>query len=177
MIDASKEQGLLMEHVAKENIPFLKVLALTNSNRGVDFYQMSLSIALKRDQKSRKKDMTTYYDPEELYTKTIKTITEQSLIEDSCTSSFKDLLIQECQVARKELKILSGENISKLFEEAQSEEERFWIMKAYYNLSRQYFKDTSGYFKNPQDAQMYIYLTANKEINQMILDRRIKRKN
>ena len=177
LISAAKEQELLIEEVAKENIPFLKVLLVTNPTcHGAFFAQMSLDIALSHDQ-NKQKNTNAYYDEEELDVQTLKTNTEQNIIEDTCTSPFKGLLIQECQVAKKELKILSGENISKLFEEAQNDTEKFAVMKAYYNLSRKYFRENSDYFKNNQSADMYICLTAGQEINQMILDRKITREN
>ena len=122
-------------------------------------------------------DSLLYYDYERQNFFNLLELSKQNIIEDTCTSPFKGLLIQECQVAKKELKILSGENISKLFEEAQNDTEKFAVMKAYYNLSRKYFRENSDYFKNNQSADMYICLTAGQEINQMILDRKITREN
>ena len=62
LISAAKEQELLIEEVAKENIPFLKVLLVTNPTcHGAFFAQMSLDIALSHDQ-NKQKNTNAYYD-------------------------------------------------------------------------------------------------------------------
>lgn len=178
LICAAKEQKRLIEHIAQENIPFLMVLAsINNTKQGVDFYNRNLSFALKQDQKNQPKNRKNYDDIKDPCLLSTQILAEKKAIEESCSSSFKELLLQECQVAEQEINILAGKNISKLFEDVKEEKERFAIAKAYYNLLKKYFRENSGHFENDQDAKKEIHLTANKEINQMILDRRIKRKN
>ena len=91
-------------------------------------------------------------------------------------SRFKDLMIEECKVAKYEILILSGAHIPTLFEQTQSEEDRIALTKAYYNISNQEFRVNSDYFdSNKWDALSYDCVTANPEINNRILQMKVRR--
>jgi len=92
-------------------------------------------------------------------------------------SQYKDLLLEQCLTAKYELYILNGYRIPALLTK-NSIDNTIALVKAYYNLSRQEFRLESGYFKPTSrnfDALTYPCRTANPEINQMILDLKLKR--
>lgn len=94
-------------------------------------------------------------------------------------SKHKDLLLEQCLAAKYELYILNGYRIPALLTK-NSIDNTIALVKAYYNLSNQQFRLESGYFDpSPRnyDALSYSCRTANPEINQMILDLKLKRKN
>ena len=94
-------------------------------------------------------------------------------------SRFKDLMIEECKTAKYEILILSGAHIPTLLEQAQNEDEKVALTKAYYNISNQEFRVNSDYFDSSNrdwDALSYDCVTANPEINNRILQMKIRRK-
>ncbi|MEE3342732.1 MAG: hypothetical protein VZS44_01420 [Bacilli bacterium] len=91
-------------------------------------------------------------------------------------SRFKDLMMEECKTAKYEILILSGAHIPTLLEQAQNEDEKVALTKAYYNISNQEFRDNSNYFDSRWDALSYDCITANPEINNRILQMKIRRK-
>jgi len=109
----------------------------------------------------------------ELYKEIEQTIEE---IENS-DSQYKDLLLEQCAVAQYELYILNGYRIPRLLNDNDLDK-KIALVKAYYNLSNSTFRLESGYFEpSPRnfDALAYPCRTANSEINQMILDLKLKR--
>ena len=84
-------------------------------------------------------------------------------------SKNKELMIEECNTAKYEILILSGEHIPTLYENAKSEEERIALVKAYYNLSNPNFRTNSEYFDSKESALFYYCLTADQDINNKIL--------
>ena len=94
-------------------------------------------------------------------------------------SRFKDLMMEECKTAKYEILILSGAHIPTLLEQAQNEDEKVALTKAYYNISNQEFRVNSNYFDSSNrdwDALSYDCVTANPEINNRILQMKIRRK-
>ena len=87
---------------------------------------------------------------------------------------FKNLAYEECITSQFEVLILEGVKPEELFKNAFNEQTKFLALKAYYNLSQKQFKKESGYFKTEEDIDNYIYLTVNKEMNQMILERKTR---
>ncbi len=88
-------------------------------------------------------------------------------------SRFKDLMLEECKTARYEILILSGAHIPTLLNQAQDEEDKVALTKAYYNISSQEFRINSNYFSSIDQAIFYDCLTANKEINNRILQMKL----
>lgn len=102
-------------------------------------------------------------------------IDKQLIQIEQTDSRFKDLLLEECRTAKYEVLILSGNNIPTLLENATDELEKTALTKAYYNVSKQDFITNSDYFKTNTENEYYDCITANPEINQKILDMKIRR--
>ena len=178
LIMLAKEREQYVGEVSKFKLPFLRKIVMEEKenfkayqyysilNQAVE-YDKGYSISEKGKKLSKDKKAFLICQLKE----------EKNLIKKNCHSNFKNLLLQECQVAQYEIEILSGESIPWLFENAKTKSEKFAIAKAYYNLSHEYFRKNSGYFQNEQEAEKFVCLTAHPEINQMILDRKVKREN
>ena len=67
-----------------------------------------------------------------------------------------------------------GYSVEELYYEEQKEENKYAVVKAYHNLSRKQFQKESGYFRSKAKVDSFTCVTANTEINQMILDRKRK---
>ena len=94
-------------------------------------------------------------------------------------SRFKDLIIENCKIAKYEILILSGQHIPSLLEQTNDEEDRIALTKAYYYISNQEYRVNSNYFDSSnrnRDAISYDCVTANPEINNRILQMKIRRK-
>jgi len=93
-------------------------------------------------------------------------------------SRFKDLILEECNAAKYEILILNGAHIPTLMKETKNKNDKIALVKAYYNLSNASFRVNSGYFKPDNrnwEALAYDCRTANPEINQRILDMKVKK--
>lgn len=90
-------------------------------------------------------------------------------------SRFKSLLIEQCETAKFEILILSGEPIPTLLKKTINEDEKIALTKAYYNLSNSYFNTNNDYFDS-SDSVSYDCYTANPEINNKILEMKLRRK-
>ena len=91
-------------------------------------------------------------------------------------SRFKELMLEECKTVKYEILILSGAHLPTLMKQAQNEDEKDALVKAYYNISNKIFRINSEYFgSNDKDAIYYDCLTADPEINSRLLDMKIKR--
>jgi len=90
-------------------------------------------------------------------------------------SRFKELLIEQCNTAKYEILILTGESIPLLLDKARNESDLIALTKAYYNLSDSDFRINSEYFANNDDALAYDCLTANRVINDRILQMKLRR--
>ena len=88
---------------------------------------------------------------------------------------FKKMLLEECKIAKYEVLILSGENIPLLYNSLDNKDDKFALIKAYYNLSNQDYRINSGYFKTSNEAVFYDCRTAHPEINQKILELKLNR--
>lgn len=91
-------------------------------------------------------------------------------------SRFKALIIEECITAKYEILILSGAHIPSLLAQAQTEDEKIALTKAYYNISNCEFRVNSEYFDSSEvSAYKYDRLTASPEINNRILQMKVRR--
>ena len=88
---------------------------------------------------------------------------------------FKKMLLEECKIAKYEVLILSGENIPLLYNSLDNDDDKFALIKAYYNLSNQDYRINCGYFNTPNEAVFYDCRTAHPEINQKILELKLNR--
>ena len=108
---------------------------------------------------------------------TIKTLQTQALVDDEVKRNYdrlleeKKLVLEECLVATYEIYILMGYSVEELYYE---EENKYAVVKAYHNLSRKQFQKESGYFRSKAKVDSFTCVTANPEINQMILELRRK---
>ena len=91
-------------------------------------------------------------------------------IDEKSDPAWRDLLLEQCRIAKYEVRILAGENISELYRKARTEEEKSALCKAYYYLLNNYYKENSGYFKNPNDADTFSCATTDSDINKLILE-------
>ena len=179
LIQAAKEKFLVVSHATLDDIPFLKRMTMEQDvNQGDLLYAFKLLKARRYDAMDPEylNEETTYNSMFDSCDLMWENEHLADRIEHESSAQFKDLLLQECQVAQYEIRILNGESIPGLFEETVNESEKFAVAKAYYNLSREYFRKNSTYFKNEEDALNYTCLTAHPEINEMILERTISRK-
>ena len=93
-------------------------------------------------------------------------------------SRFKNLIIEEWKTAKYEILILSGAHIPTLLEQAQTEEDKIALTKGYYNLMDADRRVASGYFEPStcnRIAVCYDCVTANPEINNRILEMKVRR--
>lgn len=93
-------------------------------------------------------------------------------------SKFKKLILEECNAAKYEILILNGAHIPNLMKETKNQNDKTALVKAYYNLSNASFRVNSGYFKPDNrnwEALAYDCRTANPEINQRILEMKVKK--
>lgn len=88
---------------------------------------------------------------------------------------FKDLMIEECKVAKYEILLLAGRHIPTLYKRIKNEEDRMAFIKAYYNLSNENIKAESSYFAKKEDIYSFNCLTANPDINNQILEMKVRR--
>ena len=91
---------------------------------------------------------------------------------NNSTSKFKDLMVEFCNMTRYEILILLGNNIIDLYNQAKDEDSQYALAKAYYNLSCEEYRKHSGYFPEDdkkRDAERYVCLTANPDINNKVL--------
>ena len=96
---------------------------------------------------------------------------------------WKPLFIEMCKIRRYEILILAGKHIPTLYHKLNDEYEKECLAKAYYNLSNQTYRELSSYFilKEPvsifqNDGYKHKILTADPEVNQKILDMKLKRR-
>ena len=111
---------------------------------------------------------------EKLLTKLNKQIAS---LENSTTKS-KELQLEMCRTVKYEVLILAGNRVPVLYEEAKNEDEKIALIKAYYNISNTDYRINSGYFKpdhRDNDAIFYTCRTAHPEINQKLLEMKLKR--
>ncbi len=88
---------------------------------------------------------------------------------------FKDLMIEECKVAKYEILLLAGRHIPTLYKRIKNEEDRMAFIKAYYNLSNENIKAESSYFAKKDDIYSFNCLTADPDINNQILEMKVRR--
>ena len=112
------------------------------------------------------------YLSEETLFKLSSTLEKQRKVIEQSNSRFKKMLLEQCDSAFFEILILFGKHIPTLINNAKNDDEKYAIIKAYYNLSNMDFRINSGYFKADNrncDAIGYDCITANPEINEAIL--------
>ena len=92
------------------------------------------------------------------------------------TSRFRNLMIEECYTAMYEICLLNGYNPSDLYNDLDDEDKKTAFIKAYYNVSRSVFRTNSDYFgDDTMGALSYDCVTANPEINNRILEMKVRR--
>ena len=195
------KQKMLIGKVTTDDLPFLKVLLSDKKNHNYESlsprvkeeeewldsesiaHELSLKVkkahALDNQQFDNKDFHVTNpkYLSDEVVKLLLKDVSDELDRIKETDSKFKDLMIEECKVAMYEILILSGKNIPKLLEEAKEEDDKIALTKAYYNISKEYFRVNSDYFASSNsvhDAISYDCLTANKEINNRILQMKSK---
>lgn len=101
--------------------------------------------------------------------KLLESAREQLEQAEKSDSRFKDLMIEECKTAMYEALILSGKHIPTLFKEAEDDETKDIIAKAYYNILHN--------VGNYGDLYNYDCYTALPEINNRVLKMKLRREN
>ncbi|MBQ9834598.1 MAG: hypothetical protein IJO33_05380 [Bacilli bacterium] len=107
----------------------------------------------------------------------LEIIDEQLREIENSDSQYKDLLLEQCKIARYEVMILAGAHIPTLLHNINPDDE-IALTKAYYNINSKDFRINSTYFVGDNctwDASIYYCLTANPKINQNILDLKLRR--
>ena len=198
LVEAAKMQGILIRHACIKEIPFLENLAYeqkilkAEDQDKISAKQYEKELIAAREQDLRKvktpylntKESVRFFKKIESEKKeieeTIKTLQAQALVDDEVKRNYdrlleeKNLALEECLVATYEIYILMGYSVEELYYEEQKEENKYAVVKAYHNLSRKQFQKESGYFRSKAKVDSFTCVTANTEINQMILDLRRK---
>ena len=93
------------------------------------------------------------------------------------TENYEEKLksVLDCYTMRYELAILTGASIPDLVKEVKTEDEMNALTQAYINMSSQEGRVKSGYFENENEAVWYDCITASPEINQRILQMKMKK--
>ena len=201
LVEAAKAKGILIRHVYLKEIPFLEKIAYdwqTSSIEDSDKisakqYEKELIVAREHDLRGKRipylntKEAVRFFKKIESEKRkikeTIQDLEKKALEDDEVKRNYdrllegKNLALEECLVATYEIYILMGYSIEELYYEEQDEENKYAVVKAYYNLSRKHFQKESGYLKSKSQLDRFTCITANPEMNQMILDRRVKREN
>ena len=81
----------------------------------------------------------------------------------------KEDLIKKYKIKRYEILILSGKPIPEIFSELNNEKDKEYFVIAYGNLNDPEYREKSGYFENERIACSYECVTANPEINKILL--------
>lgn len=118
------------------------------------------------------------YLDEEQTGKFIAEIDHQISSLKNSTSKHRDLQLEICRTYKYEVLILSGNKIPTLYNEAQTEEDKIALVKAYFNLSNDEYRIQSGYFKTDHrnnDAVFYDCYTAHPEINEKLMEMKLRR--
>lgn len=187
----AQRKGLFLKDVEESDLTLYNVLLseqYDSLNKSYNFSSsknilndicQKIMIAKMMDRKEYKISDNHIINPEYLsYEKGQKIINEinrkkQEIINSN--SKHKDLLLELCDVSMNEVLILRGYSIEELLKGITTGEEITVLAKAYYNISNYEYRINSGYFENQNDAANYQCLTANKQINQKILDMKFKR--
>lgn len=202
LVMCAKEQNMLLEDFTKEDWPLLQIIIEQQNDRRslieeIDessehhldrieqqFYNREheyseLKMILKT---AHELDNQAYEDRNEK--KCLPDIKKKKLLEnlekeldeiENSDSRFKSLLIEQCRTAKYEILILSGENIPSLLKKTTTEDEKIALTKAYYNLSNTQFRQNSNYFDSINSSILYDCYTANPEINNKILEMKLRK--
>lgn len=99
----------------------------------------------------------------------IESAEEEYANAEASDSKYRDLIMEECRTAKYEALILSGSFAPALLSEAETEEDKTAIVKAYYNI----VNNRGNYFNYNVGHD---YMTANEEINNSVYLMKLKRK-
>ena len=191
LIMAATVQDLLVRNATKEDIPLLRrILKAQKENPSLvlekarDYEKVLLTLKTPEPRRTLSSQealsfITKTEEEKNILEETLRKLksVQKPTEEQQRAIEFHELAIEECLAVQYETMILEGENPVKLFENASNEKDKFAALKAYYNLYREQFRVSSAYFKTEEDAKKYVCLAGNPKIEQMILDKRIKREN
>lgn len=199
LTECANAQGMFIKDATKEDIPFIQVLVkkheLERLNRlrlddETDEIEEDWIIEEEEIEQDMKREfieahmiddrlISTRYLPEEKKQKLLVEINKEYGRALKSDSRFKALMLEECEVAKYEVLLLSGVSASILFSRATSKSSKIALAKAYYNISNRDFRVNSDYnipeISTLNDIATLRCLTANPEINQMVLDLKVRR--
>ncbi len=175
-------QKMLLHNASTGDIPFLQNIAQENEDADISFFRKKLSIAhhLELDFHNALFSLNEY---EQIHQKLVEQFKEQVDI----SSFYSDFCIQEFLVADFEAMILGSSVAAIPFmlrrikrnysgDSSIREQLAFSLIKAYNNLSHEEYRLNSQWFKSAEEAKEYECLLADPEINEMILDYKLRRK-
>lgn len=199
--DVSKEDVPLLKVLIEENDRFRKKLSQEEIDKLIDEERFDLLEEFTYEDDSEIVDITREirkahkldskkleglpyvnnpkYFSDDKKEQLLEEINNQILMIERSSSKFKDLLLEQCKVARYEVLILSGEHIPSLYKQIDEENDQIAFIKAYCNLCNINFRINSGYFDDDDNlnrkAGTYYCRTADPIINQKVLDMKLKK--
>ena len=169
------EDEELSEMNIEEEQYFAEVAEISELNRAVE--KAHVLDAEERDQEDLIVENSKYFSEEQANELLIKIGKELEKLKES-DSRFKNLMIEDCMTAKYEVLLLAGKHINTLLEMAKDEDERIALTKAYYNISNQVYRLNSDYFApdyRSYDALKFDFVTANPDINNQVLEMKLRR--
>ena len=171
LTEGAKYQGIYADSINAIDMPYIQVLNITGN--GTTDIKNKVMCAHNIDDETVnfgtfKAKNTNYLFPSETK-KLLEGIEEEINRVKKIDSRFKDLMLETLNTVKYEVLILSSENIPTLYEEA-SEDEKYALAKAYYNLINEKNRVCNDYFINPVIASTYMCYTANPGVNQKVLE-------
>ena len=173
LADMASRQKLLLEGATKDDVPYIdfmknKKTYYTRNIEDQDSYlQKLLDSAHKFDEEGQQKDkidMPYYFPRNEIKARIDNVKRERKEIELMNIDSLnKDILLEICKSSYYELLLISGKSPIQIYKELDNEDDRIAFVKAYYHLL--------GWWQ----TEYNYYSTADKDINQKILDIKINR--
>ena len=169
------EDEELSEMNIEEEQYFAELAEIAELNRAVE--KAHVLDAEERDQKDLIVENSKYFSEEQANELLIKIGKELEKLKES-DSRFKNLMIEDCMTAKYEVLLLAGRHINTLLEMAKNEDERIALTKAYYNISNQVYRLNSDYFApdyRSYNALKFDFVTANPDINNQVLEMKLRR--
>ncbi len=193
---AASVQNMLLDGIGEEDLPLLKVLMereaeyrrnrpeATTMDEMEEEYLDDVSRLSDYERQVRQAHMydrgiyslgririkEPYYLEDEKAKKMLDEVDAEIARIRNTDSRFKDLMIEECLTAKYEIMMLAGDSIPWMYSDADTEDKKIAIAKAYYNLSNILFRQNSDYFAGCKETLSYHYLTADPDINNKVLE-------
>lgn len=180
LVECAIAQGLFIAEVTQEEVPLIMILKgqfdyFKENTDQIHQIRMQLKRArmldkgIFEDNKTKVSNPKYFTDDEAL--NLLRQVEREAIVIKKLNSRFKDLLLEQCRVARYEILILSGLNIPVILANyVENDTDVTALAKAYYNLMNDSFRINSGYFRSENNAAFYTCLTTNKHINQKVLE-------